>query len=118
MPGVSLFLKVMIINSVQPSPLDFYMANADHSLYVQENENGIVIIYIYVDELIVGGDNDAKIVHVKNLLKQDFFMTNLGGHSSAFPHSVATHKSVTTVRRTMGRAGDWKGQPGNIYTGA
>ena len=54
------------------------MANADHSLYVPENENGIVIVWIYVDDLIVGGDKEAEIEHVKALMKQDFDMKDLG----------------------------------------
>ena len=54
------------------------MADADHSLYVRENESGIVVICIYVDDLIVGGDNVATIEHVKTLLKQEFDMKDLG----------------------------------------
>ena len=54
------------------------MANADHSLYVRKNEHGIVIICIYVDDLIVGGDNEAEIAHVKTLMKQEFDMKDLG----------------------------------------
>ena len=54
------------------------MANADNSLYVQKNEHGIVIIFIYVDDLIVGGDNEDEIAHVKTLMKQEFDMKDLG----------------------------------------
>ena len=54
------------------------MANADHSLYVPKNEHGIVIICIYVDDLIVGGDNEAEVAHVKTLMKQEFDMKDLG----------------------------------------
>ena len=45
------------------------MADADHSLYVRKNEHGIVIICSYVDDLIVGVDNEIEIVHVKTLMK-------------------------------------------------
>ena len=45
---------------------------------MRENEKGIVIICIYVDDLIVGGDNVAEIEHVKTLLKQEFDMKDLG----------------------------------------
>ena len=48
------------------------------SLYVQEKENGIVIVCIYVDDLIVGGDKEAEIEHVKALMKQEFDMKDLG----------------------------------------
>ena len=49
--------------------IGFYMADADHSLYVCKNEHGIVIICIYVDDLIVGGDNEDELAHVKTLMK-------------------------------------------------
>ncbi|MCO5609324.1 hypothetical protein L7F22_063550 [Adiantum nelumboides] len=49
--------------------IGFHMSNADHSLYVRKNENGIVIVCIYVDDLIIGGDNEGEIMHVKSLLK-------------------------------------------------
>ena len=58
--------------------IGFYMADADHSLYVRKNEHGIVIICIYVDDLIVGGDNEDEIAHVKTLMKQEFDMKDLG----------------------------------------
>ncbi|MCO5612936.1 hypothetical protein L7F22_067209 [Adiantum nelumboides] len=43
--------------------IGFYMADADDSLYVRKNENGIVIVCIYVDDLIIGGDNEGEIMH-------------------------------------------------------
>ena len=55
-----------------------HMADADHSLYVREKENGIIIVCIYVDDLIVGGDKEAEIEHVKALMKQEFDMKDLG----------------------------------------
>ena len=45
---------------------------------MQKNEHGIVIICIYVDDLIVGGDNEDEIAHVKTLMKQEFDMKDLG----------------------------------------
>ena len=45
---------------------------------MRENENGIVIVCIYVDDLIVGGDKEAKIEHVKALMKQKFDKKDLG----------------------------------------
>ena len=58
--------------------IGFYMADADHSLYVRTNEHGIVFICIYVDDLIIGGDHEAEIAHVKTLMKQEFDMKDLG----------------------------------------
>ncbi|MCO5595950.1 hypothetical protein L7F22_050001 [Adiantum nelumboides] len=58
--------------------IGFHIADADHSLYVRKNENGIVIICIYVDDLIIGGDNEGEIMHVKSPLKKEFDMKDLG----------------------------------------
>jgi hypothetical protein len=54
------------------------MSDADHSLYVRKSDEGIVVITIYVDDLIVGGDNEKEIEHVKSFLKQKFDMKDLG----------------------------------------
>jgi hypothetical protein len=48
--------------------IGFHMSDADHSLYVRKNDEGIVVITIYVDGLIVGGDNEKEVEHVKSLL--------------------------------------------------
>jgi hypothetical protein len=54
------------------------MSDVDHSLYVRKSDEGIVVITIYVDDLIVGGDNEKEVEHVKRLLKQKFDMKDLG----------------------------------------
>ena len=54
------------------------MAYVDHSLYVHKSDKGIVVITIYVDDLIVGGDSLTQIENVKSLLKQKFDMKDLG----------------------------------------
>ncbi len=58
--------------------IGFRMLDADHSLYVRKSDEGIVVITIYVDDLIVGGDNEKEVEHVKSLLKQKFDMKDLG----------------------------------------
>ena len=58
--------------------IGFCMADADNSLYVQKNDHGIVTICICVDDLIVGGDHEVDIEHVKTLLKEEFDMKDLG----------------------------------------
>ncbi len=56
----------------------FQTSNADFSLYVKNIDHGIVIIVIYVDDLIITGNNDADIFDLKKLLKQKFEMKDLG----------------------------------------
>jgi len=45
---------------------------------VKKIDHGIVVIVIYVDDLIIIGDNDADISDLKKLLKQKFEMKDLG----------------------------------------
>jgi hypothetical protein len=45
---------------------------------VKKTNHGIVIIVIYVDDLIIIGDNNADIFDLKKLLKQKFEMKDLG----------------------------------------
>jgi hypothetical protein len=45
---------------------------------VKNIDHGIVVIVIYVDDLIITGDSDAKISDLKKLLKQKFEMKDLG----------------------------------------
>jgi len=45
---------------------------------VKKTNHGIVVIVIYVDDLIITGDNDADIFDLKKFLKQKFEMKDLG----------------------------------------
>ncbi len=45
---------------------------------MKKTNHGIVIIVIYVDDVIITGDNDAYISDLKKLLKQKFEMKDLG----------------------------------------
>ncbi|MCO5549836.1 hypothetical protein L7F22_003310 [Adiantum nelumboides] len=58
--------------------IGFHMEDVDHSLYVQKTETGIVIITIYVNDLIIGGDALKDVEHVKVLLCKQFDMKDLG----------------------------------------
>jgi hypothetical protein len=58
--------------------IGFRMSDADRSFYVRKSDEGIVVITIYVDDLIVGGANEKEIEHVKSFLEQKFDMKDLG----------------------------------------
>jgi hypothetical protein len=47
----------------------FQTSNVKFSLYVKNTNRGIIVIVIYVDDMIIRGDNDANIFDMKNLLK-------------------------------------------------
>jgi len=56
----------------------FQTSNANFSIYVKKTDHGIVVIVIYVDDLIIIGNNDVNIVDLNKLLKQKFEMKDLG----------------------------------------
>jgi hypothetical protein len=56
----------------------FQTSNVDFSLYVKKTNHGIVVIVIYVDDLIIIGNNDVNIFDFKKLLKQKFELKDLG----------------------------------------
>jgi hypothetical protein len=56
----------------------FQTSNVDFSLYVKKTDHEIVVIVIYVDYLIIIGNNDADIFDLKKFLKQKFEMKDLG----------------------------------------
>jgi hypothetical protein len=45
---------------------------------VKNIDCGIIVIVIYVDDLIITRDNDAKVSDLKKFLKQKFEMKDLG----------------------------------------
>ena len=51
---------------------------ADYSMYVKKIDVGLVIIVIYVDDLIIAGDDKVQISNVKKVLGVEFDMKYLG----------------------------------------
>lgn len=58
--------------------IGFVVGNADSSLYVKKTQDGIVMIVIYVDDLIITGDCGKGIDEVKASLCKEFDMKDLG----------------------------------------
>ncbi|KAM0978921.1 hypothetical protein TB1_014070 [Malus domestica] len=55
----------------------FKRSNADSSLFVRICPSGTLVVLIYVDDLIVTGDNASEIVLLKNTFKQKFSIKDL-----------------------------------------
>lgn len=58
--------------------LGYMQSKADHSLYVKHTRQGVVVIVIYVDDLIITGDDHAEIAAIKKRLAIEFDMKDLG----------------------------------------
>jgi hypothetical protein len=57
---------------------NFVQSSVDPCLYTKQTENGIVMILIWVDDLIIGASNDNLMTNVKQMLKSRFKMKDLG----------------------------------------
>ena len=58
--------------------IGFEISEADHSLYVKKTGVGLVVIVVYVDDVIIIGDSEDEIGKVKDLLKAEFDIKDLG----------------------------------------
>ena len=58
--------------------IGFVISNDDYSMYVKKTDAGLVVIVIYVDDLIITGDDKVQITNVKKVLGAEFDMKDLG----------------------------------------
>jgi hypothetical protein len=56
----------------------FQRSESDDTLYIRQQGPYLVIVVMYVDDLIITGNNDDHIAHVKKELHAGFKMTDLG----------------------------------------
>lgn len=56
----------------------FQRSECDDTLYVRQQGQNMVIIVMYIDDLVITGNNDDHTVHVKKELHEGFKMTDLG----------------------------------------
>ncbi|KAH9671079.1 hypothetical protein KPL70_017207 [Citrus sinensis] len=56
----------------------FKINECDKCVYVKETENEYVILYLYVDDMLIVGSDDDMIKSTKNMLKSKFDMKDMG----------------------------------------
>jgi len=57
----------------------FSRSQADHSLYVKQTGEYLLIVIIYVDDLIILASNVSILKWLKSRLEDEFEMSDLGG---------------------------------------
>ena len=57
---------------------DFKINYCDKCVYVKDTDHGYVIVYFYVDDMLIVGTDDKMITSTKNMLNSRFDMKNLG----------------------------------------
>ncbi|XP_031285993.1 uncharacterized protein LOC116144684 [Pistacia vera] len=58
--------------------LDFVRSPNEHTLYIREVEDDVIIISLYVDDLLVIGSTHDQVEEFKKSMHSDFEMTDLG----------------------------------------
>ncbi|CAH9098391.1 unnamed protein product [Cuscuta epithymum] len=56
----------------------FKRSHSDNTLFTLKSSHGLVVILVYVDDLIISGDDDEGIKSAKELLKKAFDIKDLG----------------------------------------
>ena len=57
---------------------DYKHATADHSLFIKASNSNFTALLVYVDDVILTGNNISEITHITALLDQTFKIKNLG----------------------------------------
>jgi Reverse transcriptase (RNA-dependent DNA polymerase) len=57
---------------------DFTKSSADSSMFVKHSDSTTTIVLVYVDDIIVIGNNEKEIKTIKNYLKNKFDIKDLG----------------------------------------
>jgi Reverse transcriptase (RNA-dependent DNA polymerase) len=57
---------------------NFIISNSDHSLFIKKDHTCITVILVYVDDVIITGNNEKSIREIKRQLKDKFDIKDLG----------------------------------------
>ena len=53
------------------------MSKSDNSLYIRSDSASLIVIILYVDDLVIGGEHHVEINKVKSLLSNKFEMMDM-----------------------------------------
>ena len=56
----------------------YYQSHSDHTLFVKRGSDKVTSLIIYVDDMIITGDDSEKMMKLEQNLAADFEMKNLG----------------------------------------
>jgi hypothetical protein len=58
--------------------MGYQQSNADHTLFFKHCSGKITILVVYVDDIVITGDDDKEISHLKEMLSKSFEVKDLG----------------------------------------
>lgn len=57
----------------------FHQSHSDHTLFLKHQQGKVTALIIYVDDMIITGDDTEEITKLHKQLAVEFEMKNLGG---------------------------------------
>jgi Reverse transcriptase (RNA-dependent DNA polymerase) len=102
--------------------IDFAKNSADSYIFVKHSQNFTIIILIYVDDVILTGNNNEEIEKVKKYLKRKFDIKDLRQLSYLIEVEIATsskglflsqQKYILDLLKKMGKLGVKPGRYSN-----
>ncbi|RVW24916.1 Retrovirus-related Pol polyprotein from transposon RE1 [Vitis vinifera] len=57
----------------------FQQSNADHTLFLKKQQGKVIALIVYVDDMVITGDDIEEISRLQGQLASEFEMKNLGG---------------------------------------
>lgn len=69
----------------------YSQSHNDYSLFISKTSQGTIFALIYVDDILITGDNQQGIQHLKNILQQSFQMKDLGLASYFLGLEISRH---------------------------
>uniref|UniRef100_A0AAV1V2G5 Reverse transcriptase Ty1/copia-type domain-containing protein n=1 Tax=Peronospora matthiolae TaxID=2874970 RepID=A0AAV1V2G5_9STRA len=75
--------------------MGFKKRESDHCIYIKRDDQDMILVVLYVDDLILASSNNELLKSTKMALSKRFEMTDLGGA----PITFSAWRSRTTVRR-------------------
>ena len=58
--------------------MGYHQSNADHTLFYKRNMSKLAILIVYVDDIIITGDDTKEIEYLKMRLAKEFEVKDLG----------------------------------------
>ncbi|XP_021991814.1 uncharacterized mitochondrial protein AtMg00810-like [Helianthus annuus] len=58
--------------------LGFNQSKCDHSMFIKSNNSVFIVLLVYVDDIVLTGNNPDEINNIRNLLKKEFQIKDLG----------------------------------------
>ena len=56
----------------------YQQSNADHTLFIKHHKGKTTLLIVYVDDIVVTGDDKEEMAQLKRLLAQEFEIKDLG----------------------------------------